>query len=429
MAKRIYLDYAATTPVDKEVLKAMLPYFSEKFGNAMSVHSFGQEALEAVDVARAQVAELLNCLPSEIIFTSGATESNNLAIKGVVRSYYSQFPPISHEKIRMSPIRSRGSRRDSGVNNIKPHIITTAFEHHCVLDACKYMEKDGLAEITYLPVNKDGVVKIEDVKKALRPNTILISVMYVNNEIGTVQPIAEIGKLIKKINAEKKSGEFPLLFHTDGTQGINYFESDVEKLGVDLLSFSGHKIYAPKGVGALYVRKNTPIKRVQDGGDQEFKMRAGTHNVPGIVGLGKAAEMLKEKKAKDAKYLKTLRDYLIGKVLKEIPRSYLNGSKEKRSPNNANFRFDSVEGEGLILSLDMEGIAASTGSACSSGALDPSHVLLATGLKHEQAHGSLRLTLGRPTTKAEIDTTIKILKETVKRLRSISGNVMKEFSA
>lgn len=395
--KKIYLDYAATTPVDKEVFKEMTPYFSEKFGNPMSVHSFGQEASTAVDDSRTYVAKFLNCTQSEVIFTSGATESNNLTIKGILKSYFRQN------------------------KKQKPHIITTSFEHHCVLDTCKMIEREGVADVTYSPVNSDGVVKLEDVKKAITENTILISVMYVNNEIGTLQPISEIGGLIKELNKIRKG---KILFHTDATQGVNYFETDVEKLGVDLLSFSGHKIYGPKGVGVLYVKKGTPIKRIQDGGDQEYKMRSGTHNVPGIVGIGKAVSLVEKQKIEE---IKDLRDYLIEKILKEIPDSYLNGSKEKRSPNNANFRFDNIEGEGLLLSLDMEGIAASTGSACSSGALEPSHVLLALGLKHEQAHGSLRITIGKYTTKDEIDTVIEKVKETVERLRQISGNVLEDF--
>ena len=407
MSKKIYLDYAATTPVDKIVFQKMLPYFSEKFGNAMSVHGFGQEALEAVDNARAQIAKFFNCSPSEIIFTSGATESNNLAIKGSIRSYYS-------------------ITRKSGE---KPHIITTKFEHHCVLDACKFAEKDGLAEITYVAPNREGIILTKDIQNAIKPNTILVSVMYVNNEIGTVQPIAEIGKMLKKINAERIEKKFSKIsFHTDATQAINYFNCDVNELNLDMLSMSAHKIYGPKGVGLLYIKKGTPIRRIQDGGDQEFKMRAGTHNVPGIVGLGAAISMIKlpdmQKKIKE---IKNLRDYAIKKILKEIPKAYLNGSKEKRSPNNANFRFDDVEGEGLILSLDLEGIAGSTGSACSSGALEPSHVLLSLGLRHEQAHGSLRVTFGKHTTKQELNIFITKLKEIVKRLRKISGNVLSEL--
>lgn len=404
--KQIYLDYAATTPVDKEVLKAMLPYFSDKFGNAMSVHSFGQEAQKAVDKARQQTAKFFHCQPSEIIFTSGATESNNLTIKGIFRAYYSKFKS-------------------------KPHIITTAFEHHCVLDTCKTLEKEGMAEVTYLPVNKNGIVKIGDVRKAIRSNTILISIMYVNNEIGAVQPITEIGKLLKQIKDKRKPdyktpdlNHYPL-FHTDATQAVNYFDCNVEKIGVDLLSMSAHKIYGPKGTGILYVRKNTPIKKIQDGGDQEYKLRAGTHNVPGIVGLGEAISIIKQKTIN--KKISGLRDYLIKRVLKEIPKSYLNGDAKKRSPNNANFRFDNVEGEGLVLSLDMEGIAASTGSACSSGALQPSHVLLSLGLKPEQAHGSLRLTLGKYTTKNEINMAVNKIKMVIARLRHVSGNILKDY--
>ncbi len=404
--KQIYLDYAATTPVDPAVFAAMKPYFSQKFGNAMSVHSFGQAAQKAVDRARAQAGEFFHCQPYEIIFTSGSTESNNLAIKGVVKSYYSKFYP--------------------GINK-KPHIITTAFEHHCVLDACRSLEKENLAEVTYIKPDKSGLIKTGDIKKSIKPNTILISIMYVNNEIGTVQPIAEIGKLIKSYNLKPATRNFPIIFHTDATQAVNYFDCNVKKLGVDLLSMSAHKIYGPKGAGALYIRKNTPLKRIRDGGDQEYKMRAGTHNVPGIVGLGKALELITRNAKRETRKIEKLRNYLIKRILKEISGSHLNGSQKKRSPNNANFRFDNVEGEGLILSLDMEGIAGSTGSACSSGALSPSHVLLSLGLKPEQVHGSLRLTLGKYTTKTEIGYAVSRIKETVIRLRKISGNVLKEF--
>lgn len=403
--KKIYLDYAATTPLDQKVFAKMRPYFMNKFGNAMSIHSFGQEALKAVDSARRQAADFFGSAPSEIVFTSGATESNNLVIKGSLRSFYS----IKRKE------------------NEKPHIITTAFEHHCVLDACKLSEKEGLVDVTYLSPRKDGLVRLTDVKKAIKPNTILISVMYVNNEIGTVQPIAEIGKMLKKENTKRKEeGLWPITLHTDATQAVNYFDCNVENLGVDLLSMSAHKIYGPKGVGLLYVRKNTYIKRIQDGGDQEYKLRAGTHNVPGIVGLGEALSMVNEQRSIN-NGIQKLRDYLIKKVLKEIPKSYLNGDAIKRSPNNANFRFDNVEGEGLVLAIDLEGIGASTGSACSSGALEPSHVLLSLGLKHEQAHGSLRLTIGKYTTKQEIERTVAVLKKVVARLRKISGNVLNSF--
>lgn len=408
MKKRIYLDYAASTPVDEKVLGIMLPYFSENFGNPMSVHSFGQQTLEAIDNARNEVALFLKCSPTEIVFTSGATEANNLAIKGVLKSFYS-VPRKENEK---------------------PHIITTAIEHHCVLDTCKFAQKDGLAEVTFLPVHRDGLVRLDDLKKAIRPNTLLVSTMYVSNEIGTVQPIFEIGQLLAKINSEREGNRLPrIIFHTDATQATNYWDCAVANLGVDLLSFSGHKIYGPKGVGALYAKKGTPIKRIQDGGDQEYKLRGGTHNLAGIVGLGAAVSLLNDKKKKEqiGQQITKHRDYLIKRVLEEIPKSYLNGSREKRTANIMNFRFDDVEGEGLLLSLDLEGIAVSTGSACASGALDPSHVLLALGLRHEQAHGSVRVSLGKYTTRKEIDVFIKKLKETVERLRKISGNVLSEF--
>lgn len=400
--KKIYLDYAATTPVDREVMKAMHPYFSREFGNPMSIHSFGQEAQAALDKSRKVVVDFLGCASSEVIFTSGATESNNSVIKGVIRHHYLR----------------------SG-QKFKPHIITTQFEHHCLLNACKTAKREGLAEITYLPVYKDGVIKLSDVKKAIRKNTILISVMYVNNEIGTVQPIAEIGKILKTYNMEHRT---KILFHTDATQAVNYLDCNVNKLGVDLLSLSGHKIYGPKGVGVLYIRKGTPIAQIMDGGEQEFGRRAGTHNVPGIVGLAQALVLVKSASWRTKiQSILYLRNYLIKRVLKEIPNSYLNGSKEKRTPNNINFRFDNVEGESLVLALDQAGIAASTGSACSTGTLEPSHVLLALGLKPEQAHGSLRITLGKQTTKREIEYTIATLKKVVKKLRNISGDLLNNF--
>ena len=396
MNKRIYLDYAATTPVDKKVLDAMLPYFSEKFGNASSLHSFGIEASEVVENARQIAADFFGAdKKDEIIFTSGATEANNLAIKGVVRAYYSK--PEN--------------------KNLKPHIITTAFEHHCVLYAVKRLEKEGLIEATYIQPQKDGVVKASDIEKAIKKNTILVSVMYVNNEIGTVQPIAQLGKILK---AKK------ILFHTDATQAVNYFDCNVKKLSVDLLSMSAHKIYGPKGVGMLYIKKGTPIKMIQDGGAQENGMRAGTLNSTGIIGLGVALEELGKQK-NITKKIQTLRDYLIEKVLQEIPKTKLNGSRTKRSPNNTNFSFSDVEGESLLLMLDASGIAGSTGSACSSGSLAPSHVLMSLGMKAEEAHGSLRLTLGKNTTKKEIDETVKVLKKIIGDLRKISGNILSDY--
>lgn len=402
--KKIYLDHAATTPLDPKVLVAMEPYFSQKFGNPMSLHSHGQEARLAVEKARQKIANFLHCQDKEIIFTSGATESNNLAIKGVVEKYWEKYDK-------------------------KPHLITTQFEHHCVLETCKNLEESGCASVTYLPVYKEGVVKARDVIKAIKKNTILISIMYVNNEIGTVQPIAEIGTMIKKINSanNKANGTNKLIFHTDATQAVNYFDCDVNKLNVDLLSFSGHKIYGPKGVGVLYVKKGAPIKKIQDGGEQEFGLRAGTHNVPAIIGLGAAISQIKNQKSK-TKNLFFLRDYLIKRILKEIPNSYLNGSIKFRSPNNANFHFENVEGESVVLALDQAGIASSTGSACSSGSLEPSHVLMALGLSHIQAHGSLRLTLGKDTTKKEIEYVVKQLKIIINKLRNVSGGVLEDFS-
>jgi len=397
--KKIYLDYGATTPVDKKVLEAMFPYFRERYGNAMSLHTFGREAYEAVEKARIQTAEFFGANIEEIVFTSGATESNNLVIKGAIKAYYD------------------ATRSNSRV--AKPHIISTSFEHHCVLDACRSVQRENLAEVTFIKPDREGLISIESIKKAIKPNTILVSVMYVNNEIGTVQPIRDIGKLIKNINPK-------IIFHTDATQAVNYFDCNVEKLGVDLLSMSAHKIYGPKGIGMLYAKKGTPIMRVQDGGDQEFRKRAGTHNVSGIVGLGEAINQLKVQSSK-RKFLVSLRDYLIKKVLKEIPDVKLNGSKKFRSPNNVNFSFKNIEGESLILMLDKEGISASTGSACSTGSLKPSHVLLSIGLKPEEAHGSLRITLGKHTTKRDVEITIQKLKKVVKNLRKISGKVLNEY--
>lgn len=397
--KRIYLDNAATTPVDPDVLAEMMPYFSEKFGNSSSFHSFGQEANEAVELARSRAAKHFNCTPEEIVFTSGATESNNLAIKGLTRKFLEK-------------------NKDTGV---KPHIITLSFEHHCVLDNCKAVEDEGLGEVTFVLPEVDGVIDPKKVMEAIRPNTVLISIMYVNNEIGTVQPIAELGKLIKEAN---KTREQKIVFHTDATQAIDYFDCDVDRLGVDLLSMSAHKIYGPKGVGMLYIRKGTPITKIQAGGGHERKMRAGTLNVTGIVGLGKALEMIDLKKGKK---IGELRDYFVNRVLTEIPDTVLNGSKENRSPNNANISFHNVEGESLLMLLDMEGIACSTGSACSSDSLAPSHVLLSIGKKHEEAHGSIRITLGKYNTKEEMDYTVEKMKEAAAKLRKVSGGVLEDF--
>jgi cysteine desulfurase len=396
---KIYLDYAATTPVDEAVFEAMKPYFCEKYGNASSAHFFGREARKAVEKARKQVADFLGCEPKEIIFTSCATESNNLALKGVVKAV----------------------NRKHLTANKKVHIITSSIEHHCVLHACEALEKDGLAEVTYLPVNQEGIVEVESVEKAIKDNTILISIMYANNEIGAIQPIQEIGKVIKKINESKVQNLISkIYFHVDAVQAINYLDCNVEKLGVDLLSLSAHKFYGPKGVGALYIKKGTPVARIQDGGEQEFKLRAGTLNVPGIVGLGEAISRIKNQESRIKKILE-LRDKLVDGVLEKIPNSKLNGSREKRLPNNANFSFPGAEGEAILLALDMEGVAVSTGSACASENLNPSHVLTALGLGPEEAHSSIRMTLGKYTTESDVDYVLEILPKGVERLRKISG--------
>ena len=397
---KIYLDNAATTRMDEAVFEAMKPFFCEKFGNASSAHQFGREARGAVEKAREQVANFLGCEPREVIFTSCATESNNLAIKGVVRK-----------------IKQKGFDGN-------PHIITSAIEHHCVLHACEALEKDGLAEITYLPVNKEGLVEIKDVEKAIKENTALISIMYANNEIGIIQPIEEIGKLIKEYNENPstrsaRSGN-KIFFHVDAVQAVNYLDCNVDKLGADSLSLSAHKFYGPKGVGALYIRKGTPIARIQDGGEQEFKLRSGTYNTPGIVGLGKAIDEIKNQKSK-IKNILLLRDKLIEGVFKAISNTKLNGSREKRLPNNANFSFPGAEGEAILLSLDLEGIAVSTGSACASENLNPSHVLTALGLGPEDSHSSTRFTLGKYTSEHDINYVLEVLPRVINKLRKISG--------
>jgi cysteine desulfurase len=397
MAKRrIYLDYASTTPVDPRVTAVMRPYFSGKFGNPASMHSFGREASDAVEKARAQAADFFGCESGEIIFTSGATESNNFALKGATIAHVSHF---------------NGKK-------IKPHIITTQFEHSCVLSSAKKLEDQGMAEVTFLPIGKDGLVSLNDVKKNIKPNTALVSIMYANNEIGMIQPVRDIGKLIAKENVGR---EEKILFHTDAVQAVNYLDCNVNNLGVNLLTASAHKIYGPKGIGLLFVRKGTAMRRIQDGGEHENGLRAGTLNVPGIAGFGAAIEIAEKERTRNYKIVEKLRDYMITRVLKEIKNSHLNGSKIKRIPNNANFIFRDVEGEGMLLGLDMEGIAVSTGSACSSGNLQPSHVLLAIGISEEDSHGSLRVTLGKYTTKQEVDYFIDTLKVVVARLRKIAG--------
>lgn len=392
MKNKIYLDYAATTPIGPKVLKAMLAYLKKDFGNPSSIYSLGQRALGAVDEARATVADFLGCDAQEIIFTGSATEANNLAILGTIKSF---------------------SRKP-----IKAHVITSEIEHPAVLEPCKELEKQGI-EATYLPVDKEGLVKVSDVEGAIKPNTVLVSIMYANNEIGTVQPIQEIGNLAKK---------YKILFHTDAVQAVNYLDCNVEKLGVDLLTLSAHKIYGPKGVGALFIRKPTvhtqgaSIEPLIYGGGHESGFRSGTENVPGIVGLAAAIEEVQDPKIKIQNIkIKHLRDRLIKTILKIIPDTRLNGSPSQRLPNNVNLSFKGAEGEALVIALDQKGIAVSTGSACSSKTLEPSRVLLALGLSEEEAHGSLRITLGRYTTEKEVEKFLKVLSPIVDRLRKISG--------
>lgn len=380
--KRIYFDHSATTPVDKEVAKITLEYMTEKYGNPSSVHSFGRETRKAVEEARASVAALLGASANEIFFTSGGTESDNLALKGIAFAN-----------------RKKGN-----------HIITSAVEHHAILHACEYLEKQGFT-VTYLPVDENAMVSVEDVKNAITDKTILISIMFANNEVGTIQPIKEIGQLAK----EKK-----IYFHTDAVQAVANHPIDVNEYNIDLLSLSGHKFYGPKGIGAIYIRKGVKIESLQQGGSQERKLRAGTENVSGIVGLGKAAEIAKLEMNQRIAYVKVLRDKLIKGIRERITDIKLNGHEESRLPGNVNFSFLFIEGESLLLNLDLKGIAASSGSACTSGSLDPSHVLLSMGLTHETAHGSLRLTLGHGNTEADIDYCLEVLPQIVDRLRSMS---------
>ena len=382
MTKRVYLDYAATTPTDPEVLKAMQPYFFDKFGNASSIHSFGQEVKKAIEDTRETLASFLGADPSEIVFTSGGTESNNFAIEGVAYA-----------------LEKKGN-----------HIISSAIEHHAVTEPCKFLEKHGF-KTTYVGVDKHGLVSPEDIKKAITDKTILISVMHANNEIGTIQPIAEIGKLAK---------EKGIYFHTDAVQTVGHIPVNVNDLNVNLLSLSAHKFYGPKGVGALYIRKGTRIERFLHGGDQEKDRRASTHNTTGIVGLGKAIELCRQRMADEAEFQITLRDKLIKEVTTKISEVYLNGHPIKRLPNNANFSIKYIEGESILLNLDMVGIAVSTGSACTSSSLEPSHVLLAIGLSHELAHGSLRVTLGRWTKKEDIGYLLEHLPGIAGKLRAMS---------
>lgn len=378
----IYLDNAATTKTAPEVVDAMLPYFSEYYGNASTIYSLGAESKKAMDHARQTIADSLGAKPEEIYFTAGGSESDNWALKATAEAYA-----------------SKGK-----------HIITTKIEHHAILHTCEYLEKRGF-EITYLNVGRDGLISLDELKAAIRPDTILISVMFANNEIGTIEPIAEIGEIAK---------EHGVLFHTDAVQAYAQVPINVDEMHIDMLSASGHKLNGPKGIGFLYIRKGVKIRSFVHGGAQERSRRAGTENIPGIVGLGAAVE--RAMRIMDSKTQREieLRDYLIGRLENEIPHCWLNGHRTKRLPNNINFSFLFIEGESMLIMLDMKGICASSGSACTSGSLDPSHVLLAIGLKHEEAHGSLRLTLSEDSTKEEMDIVAEEVKKIVQRLRDMS---------
>ena len=377
----IYLDYNSTTPVDPRVLAAMLPYLAENFGNANSIHSSGQRARAAVDAARQAVAELLGAKAAEIVFTCGGTEADNLAIFGIVNP----------------------------CDQPRKHVVTTAIEHHAVLNTAQALEKQGV-DVTYVPVSREGIVDPEDIREAIRPETVLLSVMLANNEIGTIQPIEEIGRI---------AAEEDVYFHCDAVQAAGKMAIDVRKLGVDLLSISGHKLYAPKGVGALFVKAGTELGPMFFGGHHERDRRPGTENVPGIVGLGKAAQLAMENLDADAPRLAALRDRFENALL-ALPGVRVNGSVRERAPNTSNLSFDAAGGEALVIALDLQGVMCSSGAACSSGAVEPSHVLTAIGLTPDQARSSLRFSLGRPTTEQEIDEAIRIIPPVVERLRALS---------
>ncbi|NLH20908.1 MAG: cysteine desulfurase NifS [Methanothrix sp.] len=380
--KPIYMDHSATTPVAAEVLEAMLPYFSQRFGNASSLHGFGREAKEALEESRQRVARLLNAHPGEIVFTSGGTESDNLALRGIA-------------------YKNRNSGR---------HIITSQIEHPAILETCHSLEREGFS-VTYLPVNREGLIELSELERAIRPDTILISIMHANNEVGTIQPLEEVGRL---------AADRDIYLHTDAVQTVGKIPVDVEAMGADLLSLSAHKLYGPKGVGALYIRRGTKMQSLSTGGGHERNLRSGTENVAGIVGLARAADLAREEMAAEGQRLVQLRDRLAALVLGRVKDAWVNGSMEKRLPGSLNFGFSYVEGESLLLYLDSKGIAVSTGSACSSHKLEPSHVLLALGLKPEECHGSLRITMGRSNNQEQVDYVAECIAEAVERFRAMS---------
>lgn len=418
---KIYLDHSATTPLDSRVLEAMTPYFTEHFGNPGSMHSFGTQAKQAVDDARKLIAFFVGCKPEEIVFTSGGSESDNLAIRGLIAQ-------ISNLK----------SQNDGKGSIIKPHVITTAFEHKAVLDTVKDLEKSGVIEATYIKPNTDGLVDVSKIKEVIKDNTVLVSVMYVNNEIGTIQPIREVGEMLGEINKNReKSQKNRIYFHTDAVQALEYCQISPKATGADLMSASAHKFYGPKGVGFLYIKTGTPVKPEITGGGQERGLRAATENVPGIVGMTAAMDCIFKVRADGeirnesslhpdvvaddaAIRIAKLRDKLIDGILARIPNSILNGKRDHLAPHIANISFVNAEGEAILLNLDFMGIAVSTGSACTSRTLEPSHVLTAMDIPPEKAHGSIRFSLGRHTTEEEIDTVITILPNIISKLRAMS---------
>lgn len=380
--ENIYFDNAATTRLDEEVLQEMIPYLKENYGNASSIYKLGRESRKAVEESREKIARILNCKPNEIYFTAGGSESDNTAIKGIARAN-----------------KKKGN-----------HIITSKIEHPAVLETCKQLEKEGF-EVSYISVDENGIINLEELKKTIKPATVLITIMFANNEIGTIQPIEKIGEIARENN---------IYFHTDAVQAVGSVKIDVKKLNIDSLSLSGHKFYGPKGIGALYVRTGVNFEKFVDGGHQERNKRAGTENVAGIVGIGKAIELAYNNLDEHNSIIKELRDYYVEQVKDKIPYIKINGDMEKRLPGNSNISFRFIEGEGLLLNLDLKGICASSGSACTSGSLAPSHVLLAIGLPHEIAHGSLRISIGKYNTKKEIEYLVKSLVEIVNRLREMS---------
>jgi len=412
--QKIYLDYAATTPVDPKVIKAMEPYFSKIYGNAGSLHQPGRKAKEAIFQARKTITQILNCQPEEIIFTGSGTESDNLAILGAARA-------LRHGSGQANKNFGNTARSGFTTGDAGGHIIVSNIEHHAVLHPCQQLEKEGF-KVTFSKVDEDGLLDLDFFKKSISDQTILVSVMYANNEIGTIQPIKEIGVIIKNIRLDriKRGLKTPIIFHTDACQAAGYLDLDVQKLGVDLLTFNGSKIYGPKGTGVLYIRTGCKVEPIIFGGGQEGGKRSGTENTPGIVGLAEALKIAQKNRIKESQRENKLRDYFIKEVSKNILKVVLNGHPQKRLPNNVNISILDIEGEAMLLWLDKYGIFVSTGSACDSQSLEPSHVILALGRPYEYANGNLRFTLGRETTKKDIDYVLKVLPKIVKDLRKIS---------